>query len=115
MSTFLNPFTDFGFKKLFGEEAALPRLKSFIEDALGLAEPIADLSFMSPEQLGARDDERRAVYDIYCKSESDSHFIVELQRAKQHFFKDRAVFYSSFPIRSQAQKGDWNYKLCPVY
>jgi predicted transposase/invertase (TIGR01784 family) len=115
MSTFINPFTDFGFKKLFGEESALPRLKSLIEDALKLEKPIRDLRFMSAEQLGARDDERRAVYDVYCTADDGSHFIVELQRAKQHFFKDRTVFYASFPIRAQAQKGDWNYKLDPVY
>jgi len=115
MSTFINPFTDFGFKKLFGEESALPRLKSLIEDALELAKPIRDLQFMSAEQLGSRDDERRAVYDVYCTADDGSHFIVELQRAKQHFFKDRTVFYASFPIRAQAQKGVWNYKLYPVY
>ena len=115
MSTFINPFTDFGFKKLFGEESAIPRLKSLIEDALNLPHPIRDLQFMSAEQLGATDDERRAIYDIYCTAADGSHFIVELQRAKQHFFKDRTVFYASFPIRSQAQKGDWNYKLDPVY
>ena len=115
MSTFINPFTDFGFKKLFGEESALPRLKSFIEDALELAKPIKDLHFMNAEQLGSSDDERKAVYDIYCTADDGSHFIVELQRAKQHFFKDRTVFYASFPIRSQAQKGDWNYQLEPVY
>ncbi len=115
MSTFINPFTDFGFKKLFGEKSALPRLKSFIEDALELTQPIKELHFMSAEQLGSSDDERRAVYDIYCTAEDGSHFIVELQRAKQRFFKDRTIFYASFPIRSQAQKGDWNYKLYPVY
>jgi predicted transposase/invertase (TIGR01784 family) len=115
MSTFINPFTDFGFKKLFGEESALPRLKSFIEDALELTQSICELHFMSPEQLGSSDDERKAVYDIYCTAEDGSHFIVELQRAKQRFFKDRTVFYASFPIRSQAQKGNWNYQLYPVY
>ena len=115
MSVFINPFTDFGFKKLFGVENALPRLKSIIEDALELTESIVELSFMSPEQLGAKDDDRKAVYDIYCKSSSGSHFIVELQRAKQAYFKDRTLFYASFPIRSQAEKGEWNYQLCPVY
>ncbi len=115
MSTFINPFTDFGFKKLFGQESALPRLKSFIEDALELARPIRDLHFLSPEQLGSTDDERKAVYDIYCTADDGSHFIVELQRAKQRFFKDRTVFYASFPIRAQAKKGDWNYQLEPVY
>ncbi len=115
MSTYINPFTDFGFKKLFGQESALPRLKSFIEDALELARPIQDLHFLSPEQLGSTDDERKAVYDIYCTADDGSHFIVELQRAKQRFFKDRTVFYASFPIRAQAKKGDWNYQLEPVY
>jgi predicted transposase/invertase (TIGR01784 family) len=115
MSTYINPFTDFGFKKLFGEKSALPRLKSFIEDALELARPIQDLRFMTSEQLGATDDERKAVYDIYCTADDGSHFIVELQRAKQRFFKDRTVFYASFPIRAQAKKGDWNYQLEPVY
>ncbi len=115
MNTYINPFTDFGFKKLFGQESALPRLKSFIEDALELARPIQDLHFMSPEQLGSTDDERKAVYDIYCTADDGSHFIVELQRAKQRFFKDRTVFYASFPIRAQAKKGDWNYQLEPVY
>jgi len=78
MSTYINPFTDFGFKKLFGQESALPRLKSFIEDALELARPIQALHFMSPEQLGSTDDERKAVYDIYCTADDGSHFIVEL-------------------------------------
>ncbi len=115
MSAFINPFTDFGFKKLFGEESALPRLKSFIEDALELTRPIRDLRFMSAEQLGVSEVERRAVYDIYCTAEDGSHFIVELQRAKQHFFKDRTVFYASFPIRAQARRGEWNFQLEPVY
>jgi len=66
--------------------------------------------FLSPEQLGSTDDERKAVYDIYCTADDGSHFIVELQRARQRFFKDRTVFYASFPIRAQAKKGDWNYE-----
>lgn len=115
MSTFINPFTDFGFKRLFGCEEAKPRLKSILEDALELAKPIVDLSFMNAEQLGASEADRKAVFDVYCTAADGSHFIVELQKAKQHFFKDRAVFYSSFPIRSQAERGDWNYRLAPVY
>jgi hypothetical protein len=38
-----------------------------------------------------------------------------MQKAKQHYFKDRALFYLSFPIQSQAQKGDWDFKLNPVF
>jgi predicted transposase/invertase (TIGR01784 family) len=103
MSTFINPFTDFGFKKLFGCEDAKPRLKSILEDVLEKPGEILDLNYMNAEQLGSKDDERKAIYDVYCTSSDGSHFIVELQRAKQHFFKDRTVFYTSFPIRAQAQ------------
>lgn len=38
-----------------------------------------------------------------------------MQKAKQNFFKDRSVYYSSFPIQEQAKKGDWNYQLAAVY
>jgi hypothetical protein len=61
MSQFINPFTDFGFKKLFGTEEAKPRLKSILEDALELDQPIESLNFMNAEQLGVKDDERKAV------------------------------------------------------
>ena len=42
-------------------------------------------------------------------------FIVEMQKAKMHFFKDRSLFYSTFPIREQGKKGVWNFLLLPVY
>ncbi|HBT76648.1 MAG TPA: hypothetical protein DEB39_06925, partial [Planctomycetaceae bacterium] len=31
------------------------------------------------------------------------------------YFRDRSVFYVTFPIRDQAQVGDWNFQLDPVY
>ncbi|MCP4679112.1 MAG: Rpn family recombination-promoting nuclease/putative transposase, partial [Deltaproteobacteria bacterium] len=57
----------------------------------------------------------RAIFDLYCEAENGEKFIVELQKAKQNFFKDRSVFYSTFPIRDQAEKGDWSYELKAVY
>ena len=38
-----------------------------------------------------------------------------MQKAEQQFFKDRSVFYSTFPIRDQAEKGNWNYQMKAVY
>ena len=38
-----------------------------------------------------------------------------MQKAKYNYFKDRSIYYSTFPIQEQAEKGDWNYKLTPVY
>jgi predicted transposase/invertase (TIGR01784 family) len=112
---YVNPFTDFGFKKIFGEEASKPLLLDFLNALLPADAQIATLSFKNSEHLGRSDVERKSVFDIYCESSSGEKFIVELQKAKQNFFKDRTVYYSTFPIREQAERGDWNYRLQAVY
>jgi predicted transposase/invertase (TIGR01784 family) len=88
-STFINPFTDFGFKKIFGEEASKPHLIDFLNALLPPFAQIAELSFKNLEQLPRSEDDRKAVYDIYCRGESGEYFIVELQKIKQINFKDR--------------------------
>ena len=115
MNTFVNPFTDFGFKKIFGEEASKPHLIDFLNSILPEVAQIADLSFKNPEQLPKGENDRKAIYDIYCQGLNGEYFIVELQKLKQNFFKDRTLFYATFPIQEQAQKGDWDYRLAPVY
>lgn len=112
---FVNPFTDFGFKKLFGEEASKPQLIDFLNAILQDSNTIVDLTFKNTEQLGITELDRKAVYDIYCENDKGEKFIVELQKSKQNHFKDRTIYYSTFPIREQAEKGDWNYKLKAVY
>jgi predicted transposase/invertase (TIGR01784 family) len=112
---YLNPFTDFGFKKIFGEEASKPLLLDFLNSILPADNKIADLTFKNVEQLGQTDADRKAVYDLYCENERGEKFIVELPKAKQNYFKERTIYYSTFPIREQAEKGDWNYNLKAVY
>ena len=112
---YINPFTDFGFKKIFAEEASKPLLLDFLNALLPLTSKITELTFKNTEQLGQTDADRRAIYDIYCENENGEKFIVELQKAKQNYFKERTVYYSTFPIREQAEKGNWNYNLKAVY
>lgn len=112
---YINPFTDFGFKKIFGEEASKPLLIDFLNALLPQSNKIIDLTFKNLEQLGQTDTERKAIYDIYCENEIGEKFIVELQKAKQNYFKERTIYYSTFPIREQAEKGEWNYNLKAVY
>ena len=112
---YINPFTDFGFKKIFGEEASKPLLLDFLNALLPTASQIKDLSFKNTEHLGQTAVDRKSLFDIYCESFSGEKFIVELQKAKQNYFKDRTVYYSTFPIREQAEKGEWNYKLKAVF
>lgn len=112
---FVNPFTDFGFKKLFGEEASKQLLIDFLNSLLPEKNDIVDLVFKNGEHLGQTQADRKAIYDIYCETKAGEKFIVELQKAKQNYFKDRTIYYSTFPIQEQAEKGEWNYKLKAVY
>jgi predicted transposase/invertase (TIGR01784 family) len=113
---YINPFTDFGFKKLFGTEFNKPLLIDFLNGLIGAeAGVIKTLTYLPTEQLGAFADERRAIFDIYCENELGEKFIVELQKAKQNYFKDRSIYYSTFPIQQQTEKGGWNFQLKAVY
>ena len=112
---YVNPFTDFGFKKIFGEEASKPLLMDFLNALLSPAIKIVTLTFKNTEQLGHAEADRKVIYDIYCENENGEKFIVELQKAKQNYFKERTIYYSTFPIQEQAEKGEWNYNLKAVY
>jgi len=113
---YINPFTDFGFKRLFGEEMNKDLLIDFLNEILKDQQGrIVDLSYLKTEQLGKSELDRKAIFDLYCENEKGEKFIVEMQKSKQNFFKDRSVYYSTFPIQEQAQKSDWNYELKAVY
>ncbi len=112
---YLNPLTDFGFKKLFFNELNKELLIDFLNEIILEQGKITDLQYLSTEQLGDEEINRKAVFDIYCKNEKGEYFIVELQKAKQPYFKDRSLFYATFPIQHQAPKGVWNFQLKAVY
>ena len=113
---YINPFTDYGFKKLFGEEPNKDLLLDFLNELLKEEQgEIKGLTYLKTEQLGTSDIDRKAIFDLYCENEKGEKFIVELQKSKQNFFKDRTVYYSTFPIREQAKRADWDYELKAVY
>jgi len=112
---YVNPYTDFGFKVLFGTELNKELLVSFLNALLGDEQHIVDLTYLNNEHLGGYGSERKAIFDVYCENDRGEKFIVEMQNVYQQFFKDRSVFYSTFPIREQARRGDWNFELTAVY
>ena len=114
---YINPFTDYGFKRLFGEEPSKDLLLDFLNELLSEETgKIKNLTYLKSDRLGANEDERRAIFDLYCENETGEKFIVELQKTKQKFFKDRTIYYSTFPIREQAQRGSfWDFELKAVY
>jgi predicted transposase/invertase (TIGR01784 family) len=113
---YINPFTDFGFKKLFGTEFNKELLIDFLNQVLGDREQIKELTYLNPENQGKTETDRKAIFDLFCENEKGEKFIIEVQNVRQEFFKDRSIYYSTFPIQSQAPKGqDWDYYLKAVY
>jgi predicted transposase/invertase (TIGR01784 family) len=112
---YISLLTDFGFKRVFGTEPNKHLLIDFLNTLLPDYHQIRDLTFKNSENLGATAIDRKAIFDIYCEAQNGDRFIVEIQKAKQNFFKDRSVYYASFPIQQQAEKGEWNYELTSVY
>ena len=115
-SKYIDPFTDFGFKKLFGQECNKDLLLDFLNELLHKEEGrIVSISYLDKEKLGLVENSRSAILDLFCENEKGEKFIVELQKSKQDFFKDRALYYTTFPITEQAHEGDWDYQLKSVY
>jgi hypothetical protein len=121
---FMNIKTDFGFKKIFGNKVLLIAFLNAV-----LNRDIVEVEYLPAEQLGYTEENRRAVYDVYCTAAKGERFIVEMQASPQLHFADRIVFYMSYPVLSQAPKGQvsltgsageeikvpWDYSLSGVY
>ena len=113
---YINPYTDFGFKKLFGTAMNKELLIGFLNALLdGKEKPITDIHYLNTEHLGEYAGNRSSIFDVYCQADDGSHFIVEMQKGQQHYFKDRTVYYAASVIREQAPKGAWDYRLQDVY
>ena len=108
--------TDFGFKRIFGTDPNKELLINFLNSLFDGEEVIKEVKYLNSENVGDVYTERKAIFDVYCENEQGEKFIVEMQNAYQTYFKDRSLFYSTFPIREQAPKGsDWNFCLKKVY
>lgn len=112
---YINPFTDFGFKLLFGTPANKEFLITFLNSLFDNNPHIVDISYNNTEIFGPSPDDRKAVYDLYCETSDGTHIIVEMQNAYQRYFLDRTIFYSSFPMQAVAKRGEWDYRLPPIY
>ena len=113
---YISLLTDFGFKRIFGTKPNKDLLINFLNSLFEGFQVIKDVKYLNSEHVGDVYAERKAIFDVYCENENGEKFIVEMQNAYQRYFKDRSLFYSTFPIREQAPKGaDWNFKLDHVY
>lgn len=116
MSKFINPFTDWGFKYLFGQEINKDCLINFLNGLLAGERHITDLAFHDKEQLPETRDRRGMIFDIYCTTDTGEEIIVEMQNDYQHNFVNRSIYYSARSIISQSRRStEWRYDMRPVY
>ena len=99
---YISLLTDFGFKRIFGTAINKDLLICFLNSLFDGKQVVKDVSYLNPEHVGDVYTDRKAIFDVYCEGENDEKFIVEMQNAYQTYFKDRSLFYSTFPIREQA-------------
>ena len=121
---------DFMFNRLFGSEANKDVLISFLNTILEDVE-IVEVDFIPTEHHGMTEDDRKVIFDIACKCKSGASFIIEMQKGYQKYFKERALYYTTYPINKQGrdahdlhikrksegvEEGDfrWDYNLQPV-
>lgn len=116
MGKFINPFTDTGFKKIFGKEVNKDLLINFLNSLLVGERHILDIELLDKEHHSRFRSGRNTIYDIYCRTDSGEYIIVEMQNAKQDIFIDRMLFYTMQSLTDQGQKGTaWRYGLSAVY
>ena len=116
MGKFINPFTDVGFKRIFGQEMSKPVLIAFLNSLLKDEHHIVDVKYLDKEQLGISDGDRSLIYDIFCETEGGEHIIVEMQNKYQPYFKKRSIYYVSRSIVEQGERGSqWKYDIKAVY
>lgn len=104
---YVNPYTDFGFKMLFGSEINKELLISFVNSLLGGREVIRDLKYLNTEHLGTSERDRRAVFDVYCENERGEKILVEMQRGEQQFSRTGASItpHSRYGNRDSEESG----------
>ena len=116
MAKFINPFTDIGFKRIFGQEFSKPLLLNFLNNLLVGEKEIVDITFLDKEQPAIYEEDRSLIYDVYCKTTDGDHIIVEMQNKEQPFFKKRSIYYVSEAISRQGERGaQWKYAIKAVY
>jgi predicted transposase/invertase (TIGR01784 family) len=114
---FIDPLTDFGFKLFFGTEENKDLLIVFLNELFKGRKIIRDITYSPQEKKGPVKGYRSSFFDITCTGADGETFIIEVQRANQKFFTDRAIYYTASKLHEQGPKGkrNWDFKLKEVY
>jgi len=119
-SIYINPFRDKFFKKIFASETSKEVLRSFLNvilQELPEKRDVKTVVYGKNEYPGEIDSEGGSAFDVICTDTNGATFLVEVQQARQRYFKERSVFYAGRLMSDQAPKGvsKWKYDLKDVY
>ena len=115
MPEFINPRVDWAFKRIFGSDDTKECLITFLNGVFEDEFVIKDVKHLKTEQTRHQKRERGVIFDVACETDDGRHIIVEMQKKEQRYFVDRALYYSAKAIVEQAQPGEWDFHLTPVY
>ena len=93
MTHFVNPFTDIGFKIIFGQPASKELLITLLNELLAGEHHIEDLTFIDKEDNSDNVNDRGIIFDLYCLTSSGEYIIVEMQNRWHSNFLDRTLYY----------------------
>ena len=115
MSKFISLFTDFGFKRVFGQEENKKFLIGFLNSLFEGELVVTDLHYRDKEQPPETKDGRGVIFDIHCTLADGRHLILEMQNKTNVNFAGRALYYIARRIVVQGMRGEWHYTLAPVF
>jgi len=114
LGKYANILLDDWFKRTFGDESRKELLMLLLQELLPERE-IVDISYGKQEYVNPYPGKRDVRVDVECTDADGSRFVVEMQREKQDYFYERAVFNSTFAIQGQMKKGQKGYDFPAVY
>lgn len=100
---FVNPFTDIGFKIIFGQPASKELLITLLNELLAGEHHIKNLIFLDKENHSDSMADAGIIYDLYCLTDTGEYIIVEMQNRFHSSFLDRTLFYMCRAIGRQVE------------
>jgi len=114
---YIDPTTDYGFKRIFGEDVGKDLLIAFLNALLKGRKTIKNLTYRPAEKVGSTKDKQTVIFDLFCTADDGERFVIEMQGGLHANLKERMVYYGTRLVADQENDGEgpWIYDLSEVY
>lgn len=111
---YINPFTDWGFKRIFKREQHKDLLLTFLNDLFEGEKVITDITYLESDLQAENWKGRNSVFDIVCTDQRGERYIVEMRNKLEPFILERLVYYTCRLYADSGVKGVWNFEVSGV-